>query len=130
GFRWGEQGRWNLEARDATSDREVRLRLTLHGEHDELVDVAFPEFRDDGERRKHLRKVPVRHLPTADGEVLVATTFDLMAAHYAIDRGFGDEACAADYDDAATPCTPAWAEAITGVPRADIIRIAREFADT
>ena len=34
----------------------------------------------------------------------------------------------AGYDDAATPGTPAWQEAITGVPAAAAARVAREFA--
>lgn len=77
-----------------------------------------------------MHKVPARRLPTAErGEVLVATVFDLLAAHYGINRGFGNDGYALDYDTVA-PCTPAWAEGITGVPRADIVRTAREFADT
>lgn len=44
GFRWGEHGRWNLEFRDASSGRDVRLRLTLGAECDELVSVIFPQF--------------------------------------------------------------------------------------
>ncbi|HYW04031.1 MAG TPA: nitrate reductase subunit alpha [Gammaproteobacteria bacterium] len=129
GFRWGEHGRWNLEPRDASSGRDVRLRMTLADACDEHAPVAFSEFPDQGGPVQHLRRVPVRHLSLADGETAVATTFDLLAAHYAIDRGFGDDACAADYDSE-VPGTPAWAEAVTGVPREDIVRTAREFADT
>jgi nitrate reductase / nitrite oxidoreductase, alpha subunit len=129
GFRWGEHGRWNLENRDASTGRETRLRLTLQGTQDEHVSVAFPEFCDSGERKSHLRRVPVRRLSTGSGEVLVATAFDLLAAHYGIDRGFGGGGCPADYD-AIAPCTPAWAEAVTGVPRSAIIRVARELAQT
>ena len=45
-----------------------------------------------------------------------------------LDRGLGDENCASSYDDLKA-YTPAWAEKITGVSRAHIIRTAREFAD-
>ncbi|MGH8228154.1 MAG: molybdopterin-dependent oxidoreductase, partial [Steroidobacteraceae bacterium] len=153
GFRWGEHGRWNLESRDASTGRETRLALTLEGTHDEYALVEFPEFCDDGTKKTHRRRVPARRLGTEQGTVLVATAFDLLAAHYGIDRGFGkpasasasaaasagatgaeatagsEDAIAADYD-AIAPCTPAWAEAITGVPRAEIIRVARELAQT
>ncbi len=40
---------------------------------------------------------------------------------------FGGEHLAKTYDDN-VPYTPAWAEKITGVPRDQIITIAREFA--
>jgi nitrate reductase alpha subunit len=52
GFRWGEAGRadegkWNLEAKEARSDTEVKLKLSVieDGEQDtQVVDVAFPYF--------------------------------------------------------------------------------------
>ena len=62
-----------------------------------------------------------------DGEALVATVFDLFVANYGLDRGFGGEHVAKSYDDN-VPYTPAWAEKITGVPRDQIITVAREFA--
>jgi nitrate reductase / nitrite oxidoreductase, alpha subunit len=71
--------------------------------------------------------VPVKTVATKDGAVKVVTVFDLLIASYGIDRGLGGENVAADYD-ADEPGTPAWAEAITGVPRAEIIGIARGFA--
>ena len=63
----------------------------------------------------------------ADGEALVATVFDLFVANYGVDRGFGGDNVATNYDDN-EPYRPAWAEAITGVPRDQIITVAREFA--
>ena len=45
----------------------------------------------------------------------------------ALDRGFGGEHVAKSYDEN-VPYTPAWAEKITGVPRDQIITVAREFA--
>ena len=55
--------------------------------------------------------------------------YDLTLANYGVERGFGDAQSAASYDELKA-CTPAWAEQICGVPRQQIIRIAREFADT
>jgi nitrate reductase alpha subunit len=136
GFRWGEQGKWNLEPKDATG-RAVDLKLSLadEGGHDHIVDVAFPYFgnleHDVFKGTDHPsvlpRRVPVRSVPLKDGEVLVATVFDLFVANYGVDRGLGGEYVAKSYDDM-TPYTPAWAEAITGTPRDHIIAVAREFA--
>ncbi|SDI45487.1 nitrate reductase subunit alpha [Pseudomonas panipatensis] len=143
GFRWGESGHWNLEPVDADG-QEVRLRLSLLGHHDEVARVAFPYF--GGIERKHFPNVPLRdviyhHVPAkrlklADGrEVLAVTVFDLTAANYGIDRGLAATVGGPGEDDGATdygqlkPYTPTWQEAITGVPAAQMIRIAREFAE-
>ncbi|MGX5872098.1 hypothetical protein, partial [Enterobacter cloacae] len=53
----------------------------------------------------------------------------LTLANYGLERGLNDEKCATSYDDVKA-YTPAWAEPITGVPRAQITRIASDFADT
>ena len=68
-----------------------------------------------------------RNCNSPEGEVLVASVFDLFTANYGVDRGFGGAHVAASYDDF-EPYTPAWAEKISGVPRAQIITVAREFA--
>ncbi|MFM5894896.1 MAG: molybdopterin-dependent oxidoreductase, partial [Novosphingobium sp.] len=45
GFRWGEQGKWNLEEKDGQgSDVELRMTAILDKDHDEILDVAFPYF--------------------------------------------------------------------------------------
>lgn len=144
GFRWGAEdrddtGKWNLEAKEAGAGADVRLKLSLAedgAQPHELSEVAFPYFagtasahftpNPQGNGVSHLAQVPATRLQTNDGEVLVATVFDLQAAQYGIDRGFGSGA--KDYDDNA-PYTPAWQEAITGVPRAQVVRVAREFAE-
>ena len=135
GFRWGEQGKWNLEER-AGDGAETELAMTLKGREDETAAVAFPYFG----ARKHdhfagsdhpdviERKVPVKKLKLADGDALVACVFDLFVANYGVDRGFGDSNTAKSYDDDA-PYTPAWQEQITGVPREKVIAVARAFAD-
>jgi nitrate reductase alpha subunit len=134
GFRWGEQGKWNLEER-AANGRETSLRLSLLGQHDEIASVSFPYF--GGHATEHFVKtqhadvfeqnVPVKRVKFADGEVLVATVYDLFLANYGVDRGLGGGA-AKSYDDD-IPYTPAWAERVTGVRRQDIVLTAREFAD-
>jgi nitrate reductase alpha subunit len=133
GFRWGQQGKWNLEPKDSAG-REVVLRLTLAAEESNAP-VSFPYFGGaatngftaTGHADVLTRIVPVRSLALRDGDTLVTTVFDLMCGNYGLDRGLGGGNVAREYDDN-TPFTPAWAEAITGVPRQHIIHVAREFA--
>jgi nitrate reductase / nitrite oxidoreductase, alpha subunit len=135
GFRWGEQGKWNLEEK-ASNGRETKLRLSLKDSHDEIVGVASPYFgglaTEHFTKTEHadilVRNVPVKKLKLADGETLVATVYDLFLANYGVDRGLGGGSVAKSYDDD-VPYTPAWAEKVTGVRRKDIILTAREFAD-
>ena len=134
GFRWGEQGKWNLEERAGGAD--TRLALTLKGREDEIVCVAFPYFGGQAPAAfcgtDHAdvleRKIPVKRLALADGESLVASVFDLFVANYGVDRGLAGDGAAKTYDDD-VPYTPAWQEAITGVPREKVIAVARGFAD-
>ncbi len=138
GFRWPAQdspdrGKWNLEQKTAEGG-DIELQLTEIERRDDALDVAFPYF--GGITSEHfppnpqsdvlLRKVPVRKLATRNGETLVATVFDLLCAHYGLDRGLGGT-CAASYQDD-VPYTPAWQEVITGVPAAQVIEVARGFA--
>ena len=134
GYRWDDTGKWNLEEKDGKG-RATKLRLSLAEIRDEVAEVAFPYFGN----REHdhftgtdhpdvlIRKVPVMRLSLTDGEVLAASVYDLFIANYGVDQGFGGEHLAAGYDDL-EPYTPAWAEKITGVPRDQIVTIAREFA--
>ncbi|WP_029032002.1 nitrate reductase subunit alpha [Salinarimonas rosea] len=138
GFRWGEKGKWNLEAKRADG-APVDLRLSLAGGEkdvsDGFEDVAFPYFGNiahehfvsDAHASVLERRVPVKRIATAEGETLVATVYDLFLANYGVDRGFGGGNVAESFDDDA-PYSPAWAEAITGVKRDQIVTVAREFA--
>ncbi|HQZ79848.1 MAG TPA: nitrate reductase subunit alpha, partial [Steroidobacteraceae bacterium] len=137
GFRWGEKGKWNIEEKDSAG-RETRLRLSLKDAHDGIEAVSFPYFggvehdRFTASKFSDIleRHIPVRRLKLSDGKQWeVATVYDLLLAHYGVDRGFGGGNVAANYDQD-LPGTPAWQERITGVPRAEVIEIAREFADT
>ena len=144
GFRWGAEGRkdegkWNLESKDARTGQDLTLKLSVLEEeaqaHD-VVQVSFPYF--GGNATPHFShnkttneinhsKVPATKLTLANGqEALVATVFDLQVAQYGIDRGLGSGA--KSFDDQAA-YTPAWQESITGVPRQQVITVAREFAD-
>ncbi len=150
GFRWGadgraDAGRWNLEARDARSDDEVKFRLSLlegANPSDDTARVAFPYFggikneyfpnnaEGAAGRNVLVRTVPVRRIALGEQgkTALVATVFDLQVANYGIARGIPGELAARDFDDD-TPYTPAWQERITGTPREQIIAVARQFAD-
>ena len=138
GYRWGEKGKWNIEAREGREGRDVELQLSQIDGND-AVDVAFPYF--GGQLHDHFqhaegkdiqyRKIPSRTLTLADGsEVRVATVYDIQAAALGIDRGLGGDNVTDSYDDASVPGTPAWQEQITGVAREKVIQVAREFADT
>ncbi|MDR3414475.1 MAG: nitrate reductase subunit alpha [Formivibrio sp.] len=132
GFRWGEQGdkigRWNLEQKDGNSQREIDPRLSLIDNRDDVVGVGFSYFGGRDADDLLVRNVPVKKILLADGsEVLVATVFDLSMANYGVDRGLGGGNVAGSYEDD-IPYTPAWQEKHTGVKAADVITVAREFA--
>ncbi|MBG0830114.1 nitrate reductase subunit alpha [Planomonospora sp. ID67723] len=134
GFRFTPEGegRWNLDLQG------VDPLLSLDG--GAVATVLLPRFDQaggttgDGAGDGVLRRgVPVR---TVAGR-LVTTVFDLMLAQYGVARPGGASAAdgpqgarqwPASYDDAGAPYTPAWQEAITGVPAAKAVKIAREFA--
>ncbi|GGK78608.1 nitrate reductase subunit alpha [Sphaerisporangium melleum] len=146
GFRYAPEGegRWNLDL------GEVDPALTLYGAAPgggvadgdggpgghglgqvaglpgaaEMVMVALPRFDQAGGGEVLYRGVPARRV----GGHLVTTVFDLMLAQYGVARDGLPGAWPAGYDDAAEPYTPAWQEALTGVPAARAARIAREFA--
>ncbi len=134
GFRWGDKGKWNLEERDGKG-RDVRLRVSLAEDHDEIVTVGFPYFggratenfvaTDHGDVLD--RNLPAKKVQLSDGEAYVVTVFDLFCANYGLDRGFGGGNVATSYDED-VPFTPAWAERVTGLARDKIITVAREFA--
>jgi len=135
GFRWGEQGKWNLEEK-AGDGSETSLRMSFADANDDFADVAFPYFGNRQHDYFHgtdhadvlERRLPVRRFNLVDGETLVATVFDLFCANYGLDRGFGGENVASSYDEV-VPYTPKWQEAITGVPADKVTTVARAFAD-
>ncbi len=139
GYRWDGSARWNMEEREGVGGREVSLQLSLLADGGATASVAFPYFANKGpEQWNHregesvqFRNVPCREIALADGSTArVATVYDLTMANYALDRGLGGDNVAAGYDDESVAYTPAWQEKITGVDRARVIQVAREFADT
>ncbi len=136
GFRWDDSGRWNLEEKEGGEGRPTRLTLSFLDSHDEVAEVAFPyfgsivhaHFKSTDHDAVLTRRVPVKRLRLGGEDVSVATVYDLMLAHYGLDRGLGDPSVAGGYDDD-VPYTPAWQEHITGVDRRSVIQVAREFAD-
>ncbi len=139
GYRWDGSGKWNIENREGGEGRETKLQLSLIDGEANAASVAFPNFaNEEHEHWQHqegesvqFRNVPQRTVQLADGtEAKVATVYDLMMASYSIDRGLGGENAASSYDDESVPNTPAWQEKITGVSRDQVIKVAREFADT
>jgi len=137
GHRWGEEGKWNLETKESQgADTQLKMSFILDQDHDSVSGVGFPYFgnqeHDHFDGTDHpsvlVRSVPTKSMQLADGsDAMVATVFDLFVANYGLDRGFADEHTASSYDEI-EPYTPAWAEKITGVPKENIISVAREFA--
>ncbi|MBF4799851.1 nitrate reductase subunit alpha [Aeromonas hydrophila] len=136
GYRWGEDGKWNLEETAGQSKTPVTLSVGIK-EPQHLVEVAFPYF--GGLESEHFtpveleevirRKIPAKSIVLADGsQEFVTTVYDLTVANYGVERGFDDPSSAHTYKEVKA-YSPAWAEKITGVPQDEIIRIAREFAD-
>ncbi len=125
GFRWEDNGKWNIRLRDSASDAAIEPVLSFADDCEEWAAAGFPVFEANGARIREGR-VPVKRMELRGEEVLVTTVFDLLAANVGVDRGHGGE-CALSYDDP-VPNTPAWQEEITGVCRDDVIRVAREFA--
>ncbi|MFI9815926.1 nitrate reductase subunit alpha [Saccharothrix variisporea] len=110
------QGSWNLDL------GEVDPLLSVGG--DDPVTVALPRF-DTAEPGVLRRGVPTRIVAGRR----VTTVFDLLLAQYGVRRGDLPGEWPTGYDDASQPYTPAWQEAITGVPAAKAEKIGREFAD-
>ncbi|HET7826364.1 MAG TPA: nitrate reductase subunit alpha [Anaeromyxobacter sp.] len=127
GFRWQkEKGKWNLEPKDGADGASLSPRLSFLDSYDAVLPVAFADHADGTVAR---RGVPVRHVETANGRVAVATVYDLLFAQHGVSRGLPGE-YPAGYDDERGAFTPAWQERFTGIPRADVVRFAREWAGT
>ncbi len=122
GDRWGDEGlgKWNLELGDTVP------ALSVLGRHSDVVDVDVSVFGANGPSDASLvrRGVPAMRLP--DG-TLVTTVLDLTLAQYGVHREGMTGDWPESYEDDA-PFTPAWQQLHTGIPAADVIKIAREFA--
>ena len=121
GFRYGDEGmgKWNLDLAD------IDPVLSLIEAHDEAVTVQLPRFdAPDGKVVFEGRGVPARRI----GGRLVTTVLDLLMAQYGVQRGELPGQWPTSYEDDTVPATPAWASRHTGVPAAQIARLAREWA--
>ncbi|MBL7007391.1 MAG: nitrate reductase subunit alpha [Planctomycetes bacterium] len=126
GHRWGEKGKWNMLPQDGKDGSAIDAELSFLEANQGVASVRLDDF---AEGQSVHREVPVRKVRTADGEVTVATVYDLLMAQYGVDRGLGGQ-YPAGYDDADATYTPAWAERYTGIDRRTLIKFAREWAST
>ena len=117
GFRYASSGvgRWNLDLGD--------LQPALSCDGGNAVEVLLPRF-DSPEGAVLRRGVPTRMVAGR----LVTTVYDLLLAQYGVARPGLPGDWPSSYEDVSEPYTPAWQEAITGVPAAQCARVAREFA--
>ncbi len=139
GFRWGEDGEWNILPTDSKTKKEFLPQKTLLGSEDDILDVGFPYFAGAEHEHGYFeandqggdildRKLPVKYLEIDGEKVPVVTVFDLTCANYGIAReGLGGDNVASSYDEN-VPYTPKWQESITGVAADKITQVAREFA--
>ncbi|HWJ66579.1 MAG TPA: nitrate reductase subunit alpha [Nocardioides sp.] len=121
GHRFGDEGmgRWNLKLGD------IDPALSLYDVRQDAVEVELPRFdAPDGKVRHHRRGVPVVRV----GDRLVTTVLDLMLAQYGVARDDLPGQWPAGEDDVDGVATPAWQEQHTGVPAAQVRRLAREWA--
>jgi len=121
GHRFGDEGvgQWNLEL------GELDPQLTLLDSGSESAEVLLPRFDGpNGTVELHRRGVPIRRI----GDRVVTTVLDLMLAQYGVAREGLPGEWPRDYEDPSTPATPAWQEEHTGVPAAQVTRLAREWA--
>lgn len=125
GHRYGEEGvgRWNLLLGDL--DPALSMYTGPQGGADGAVEVELPRFdATDGKVVHERRGVPVRRVQGR----LVTTVLDLLLAQYGVARPGLPGVWPAGYDDPSVPATPAWQEQHTGVPAAQVERLAREWA--
>ncbi len=139
GSRWDGSGKWNIKNKNAMNGADIEPKTTLKNDNDEIVSVGFPYFNNKAHEQEiftntdHdavlMRNIPIKIVKLAGGkQVKVATVFDLMMANYSVDQGLGGDNVAVSFDDD-TPYTPAWCEKVTGVPKEQTIRIAKEFSE-
>ncbi|HEX4977096.1 MAG TPA: nitrate reductase subunit alpha [Nocardioides sp.] len=125
GHRYGDEGvgQWNLDLGDI--DPALTMYPTADGGVRESVEVELPRFDGaDGKVGHERRGVPVARV----GDRLVTTVLDLLLAQYGVRRDGLPGEWPESYEDASVPATPAWQETHTGVPAAQVTRLAREWA--
>ncbi len=124
GHRYGDEGlgQWNLDLGDL--DPQLSC-YDIEAEGRDAVEVVLPRFdAADGKAAYQRRGVPVVRV----GDRVVTTVLDLLLAQYGVARAGLPGLWPEGYDDPAVPATPAWQEEHTGVPAAQVTRLAREWA--
>ncbi|WP_449619223.1 nitrate reductase subunit alpha [Roseovarius salis] len=122
-----------LDRLNFLQSKELEQFADGHGqvtrENRDWEDTYRGRWRHDKVVRSNVltKSVPTKRVKTAEGEIAVATVFDLFCANYGLDRGLGGDWVATSYSED-IPGTPAWAEKITGVSADKIVHVAREFA--
>ncbi|HHS48478.1 MAG TPA: nitrate reductase subunit alpha, partial [Desulfurella acetivorans] len=96
GFRYEDNGKWNLHTKDSLTDTDIDPKLSLIDLASDIVEVGFPDFTNNSIIK---RKVPTLKINKNNNEYLVVSVFDLLAAHYGIDRNLNDPNTAKSYDD-------------------------------
>ena len=126
GFRYGEEGMgsWNLDLQDIDPVTSV---LDVENDETYAVEVELPRFDvAGGDAGIMTRGVPVREVAGRP----VCTVYDLLLAAYGVGREGMPGSWPTSYEDPEQVGTPEWQQSFTGVPAAQCIRIAREFART
>ncbi len=128
GHRWdkAKSGDWNLKLENTAGGKEYDPVLTFLGKGDDVLDVDFKDFGLDNNA---VRGVPIKRVKTVDGEIPVATIYDLVMGQYGVPRGLKG-AYPKDYTDKDAAYTPAWQEIFTGVDSKTVLQFAREWANT
>lgn len=129
GFRWGEEGTWNLRMETADDAKPIDPRLSLLGVHSDVVTIQLPYFDDDGGHVME-RAVPVKRIVCGGKTLTVTSVYDLVLAKYGVDRDLGGESDGTQQagEAAEKPFTPEWQQQFTGVDSDTVRQIAREFA--
>ncbi|MCK5720010.1 MAG: nitrate reductase subunit alpha [Thiomargarita sp.] len=128
GHRWQEKkGQWNLELKDGLDNSDINPLLSFIDNKDDIFEVNFEDFSNDNANVKH--GVPIKYIETSEGKVAVTTVFDLLIAHFGVDRGLGGQ-YPKSYDEADQPYTPAWQEKFTGISQETVVNFANQFAST
>ena len=80
GYRWGEDGEWNLEEKAKEAETRLKMSLVLEEDYDDVVGVDFPyfggeafgQFETDANHPDVLtRNIPVKKIKTKDGVIAV-----------------------------------------------------------
>ena len=102
GFRWNEEGRWNLKLEE--EDQHDRPPAQFRGPARRMADGPLSDLREAGAGVKK-GLVPCKTVIGPKGELRVTTVFDLMAAHLGVRRKTAPPApddCPAGYPTAMT----------------------------